>query len=319
MGRSSTRARSSTTAASICSPAACAKATAATRGAGRASSTTSPTCSCSPRADGLDYEFQQVLARGSATGANSSYEDPRVQTIRSGGAEHVVMTYTSLPARDRAGPGGSASTGSATPTGRFALNRTSGRVIGPDGRPRQGRGRLQPARRPGRADPPDPPEHAARAVRLPRRALRLRRRLLGRPPARARAAHDHLARAGSARRRRRRPAGRRPRTACCSSTTSETPTRSTPSRSPCSTATTRPRRSPMLAEPIMPARARVGALRRRRQRRLRPGRGPASRRHDLPDVRRSRPLRRRRQRHHRRARSPPSATPPEAAAPAAGP
>ena len=45
-------------------------------------------------ADGLDYEFQQVLARGSATGANSSYEDPRVQTIRSGDADLAVGPYT---------------------------------------------------------------------------------------------------------------------------------------------------------------------------------------------------------------------------------
>ena len=36
--------------------------------------------------DGIDYTFQQVLARGSAKGVNC-YEDPRVQTIRSGGAD----------------------------------------------------------------------------------------------------------------------------------------------------------------------------------------------------------------------------------------
>jgi predicted GH43/DUF377 family glycosyl hydrolase len=84
--------------------------------------------------DGLDYEFQQVLARGSATGANTSYEDPRVQTIRSGGAEHVVMTYTNLPKPGSGGPWQVGIHRLRYADGRFALNRTSGRVIGPAGR-----------------------------------------------------------------------------------------------------------------------------------------------------------------------------------------
>jgi len=85
-------------------------------------------------ADGLEYEFQQVLARGSATGANSSYEDPRVQTIRSGGVEHVVMTYTNLP-NPRSGRSWQVGIHKLRyADGRFALNRNSGRVIGPAGR-----------------------------------------------------------------------------------------------------------------------------------------------------------------------------------------
>ena len=82
-------------------------------------------------ADGLEYEFQQVLARGSQTGVHS-YEDPRVQTIRSGGAEHVVMTYTSLPKPSSGRPWQVGIHRLRYADGAFALNRTSGRVIGPD-------------------------------------------------------------------------------------------------------------------------------------------------------------------------------------------
>ena len=83
-------------------------------------------------ADGLEYEFQQVLARGAETGVHS-YEDPRVQTIRSGGAEHVVMTYTSLPDPDSGRPWQVGMHRLRYAEGRFALNRTSGRVVGPAG------------------------------------------------------------------------------------------------------------------------------------------------------------------------------------------
>ncbi len=84
--------------------------------------------------DGLDYEFQHVLARGSATGVHS-YEDPRVQTIRSGGTDHVMMTYTSLPNPKSGRPWRMGMHRLAYAGGRFALNRTSGRVIGPEGQP----------------------------------------------------------------------------------------------------------------------------------------------------------------------------------------
>jgi hypothetical protein len=41
--------------------------------------------------DGSRYEFQQVLAAGSP-GAVSSYEDPRVQRVSSGGSERVFIS-----------------------------------------------------------------------------------------------------------------------------------------------------------------------------------------------------------------------------------
>ena len=84
--------------------------------------------------DGIDYTFQQVLARGSAKGVNC-YEDPRVQTIRSGGADHVMMTYTNLPDPKLGRPWQIGIHRLAFADGRFVLNRTSGRVIGPDGWP----------------------------------------------------------------------------------------------------------------------------------------------------------------------------------------
>ena len=84
-------------------------------------------------ANGIDYTFQQVLARGSETGVHS-YEDPRVQTIRSGGADHVMMTYTNLPDPASGRPWRIGIHRLTYADGCFALNRTSGRVIGPDGR-----------------------------------------------------------------------------------------------------------------------------------------------------------------------------------------
>jgi predicted GH43/DUF377 family glycosyl hydrolase len=83
--------------------------------------------------DGIDYTFQQVLARGSAAGVNC-YEDPRVQTVQSGGRDHVMMTYTNLPDPKSGRPWQIGIHRLAYADGRFALNRTSGRVIGPPGR-----------------------------------------------------------------------------------------------------------------------------------------------------------------------------------------
>jgi predicted GH43/DUF377 family glycosyl hydrolase len=84
--------------------------------------------------DGIDYTFQQVLARGSATGVNC-YEDPRVQTIRSRGTDHVMMTYTNLPDPASGQPWQIGIHRLEYADGRFGLNRTSGRVIGPPGWP----------------------------------------------------------------------------------------------------------------------------------------------------------------------------------------
>jgi predicted GH43/DUF377 family glycosyl hydrolase len=84
--------------------------------------------------DGREYAFQQVLARGSPDGVHA-YEDPRVQRVRSGGLECVVMTYTSLAAPERSEPWRIGVHRLGYADGRFFLNRTSGRVIGRDGTP----------------------------------------------------------------------------------------------------------------------------------------------------------------------------------------
>ncbi|MGZ4316845.1 MAG: glycoside hydrolase family 130 protein, partial [Gaiellaceae bacterium] len=81
--------------------------------------------------DGLDYRFQQVLAAGSPDGVHS-IEDPRVQRVRSGGREHVLMTYTHLPDPASGRPWQVGMHRLVYENGRFALNRTSGRVVGPD-------------------------------------------------------------------------------------------------------------------------------------------------------------------------------------------
>ena len=84
--------------------------------------------------DGLGYSFQQVLATGANEGAQS-LEDPRVQRIRAGGSEHVLMTYTHLPEPASGEPWQVGVHRLAYADGRFALNPTSGRVVGPAGVP----------------------------------------------------------------------------------------------------------------------------------------------------------------------------------------
>jgi beta-1,2-mannobiose phosphorylase / 1,2-beta-oligomannan phosphorylase len=84
--------------------------------------------------DGLDYRFQQVLATGADEGAHS-LEDPRVQRVRSGGGEEVMLTYTYLPAPESGRPWQVGVHRLVYEDGRFALNRSSGRVVGPHALP----------------------------------------------------------------------------------------------------------------------------------------------------------------------------------------
>ena len=83
--------------------------------------------------DGRAYTFQQVLAESSPDG--HVYEDPRVQLVRSGGEERIVMTYTNLPPPESGRPWRIGVHRLGFEDGRFFLNRTSGRVVGPDGIP----------------------------------------------------------------------------------------------------------------------------------------------------------------------------------------
>lgn len=80
---------------------------------------------------GRTFAFQQVLARGGGE-AVYAYEDPRVQRVRSGGTERVVLTYTHLPDPSSGEPWRIGAHRLGYAEGRFFLNRTSGRVLGPD-------------------------------------------------------------------------------------------------------------------------------------------------------------------------------------------
>ena len=84
--------------------------------------------------DGLSYDFQQVLARSTEHGVHC-YEDPRVQRVGIGDDERVVMSYTNLPSPESGGAWRVGVHRLGYADGTFFLNRTSGRVIGPEDHP----------------------------------------------------------------------------------------------------------------------------------------------------------------------------------------
>jgi len=84
--------------------------------------------------DGIDYDFVGVLAEASPEGV-WSYEDPRVQRVRSDGAEHLLMTYTDLPPPESRQPWQVGCLRLGYRDGCFELNHASRRVVGPPGIP----------------------------------------------------------------------------------------------------------------------------------------------------------------------------------------
>ncbi len=80
--------------------------------------------------DGRSYAFQQVLAESSPEGVHC-YEDPRVQRVATEDGERIVMSYTNLPAPESGKPWRVGVHRLGYADGRFFLNRTSGRVVGP--------------------------------------------------------------------------------------------------------------------------------------------------------------------------------------------
>ncbi|MFI5054629.1 MAG: hypothetical protein ACHQDE_09730, partial [Acidimicrobiia bacterium] len=82
--------------------------------------------------DGIDYGFRYVLAASGDHGTHS-FEDPRVQRVRSDGDEHVVMTYTNLPPVGGHEPWRIGVHRLVYDEGRFHVDGSSGRVIGPEG------------------------------------------------------------------------------------------------------------------------------------------------------------------------------------------
>jgi len=85
--------------------------------------------------DGLRYDFRYVLASAGVHAADAgALEDPRVQRVRNGDGEHVVMTYTHLPSdRERPFRIGVHRLEFDAAAGRFLLDEDSGRLLGPDG------------------------------------------------------------------------------------------------------------------------------------------------------------------------------------------
>jgi len=84
--------------------------------------------------DGRRYEFQQVLAEGAANGIYS-WEDPRVQRVRSDGEGHFVVSYANLPPPEANEFWRIGVHRLAYADGRFSLADGSGAVIGPPGEP----------------------------------------------------------------------------------------------------------------------------------------------------------------------------------------
>lgn len=83
-------------------------------------------------ADGVNYSFRYVLATSGEDG-DHSFEDPRVQRVRSSGDEQVVMTYTNLPPSWTRLPWRIGVHRLNFEDGRFHLDGESARVIGPEG------------------------------------------------------------------------------------------------------------------------------------------------------------------------------------------
>ncbi len=82
--------------------------------------------------DGITYAFQQVLAQSDDSWIHA-IEDPRVQWVSSGGADHAVMTYTNLPHPSTGGPWRVGAHRLTFEVDRFVLDEDSGCVLGPDG------------------------------------------------------------------------------------------------------------------------------------------------------------------------------------------
>ncbi len=84
--------------------------------------------------DGIEYEFQQVLATADDVGAYA-IEDPRVQRVRAGGRELVLMTYTHLPHPACGRPWQVGLRALSYAEGRFSLAPGESRIVGPAGTP----------------------------------------------------------------------------------------------------------------------------------------------------------------------------------------
>ena len=80
--------------------------------------------------DGRSYTFAYVLCRAGELGVHC-FEDPRVQRVRSGDEEHIVMTYTNLPPYESGLPWRIGAHRLNWDGKRFSLEESSGQLLGP--------------------------------------------------------------------------------------------------------------------------------------------------------------------------------------------
>jgi predicted GH43/DUF377 family glycosyl hydrolase len=81
--------------------------------------------------DGRTYEFDYVLCRAGEVGVHC-FEDPRVQRVRSGDHEHIVMTYTNLPPYESGKPWRIGAHHLKWDGNKFSLEESTGQLLGPD-------------------------------------------------------------------------------------------------------------------------------------------------------------------------------------------
>lgn len=80
--------------------------------------------------DGRSYDFAYVLCHADTVGVHC-FEDPRVQRVRSGDGEQIVMTYTNLPPVDSGRPWRIGAHRLSWDGSRFHLDEATGRLLGP--------------------------------------------------------------------------------------------------------------------------------------------------------------------------------------------
>jgi len=80
--------------------------------------------------DGRSYDFAYVLCRANTLGVHC-FEDPRVQRVRSGADERIVMTYTNLPPDESGRPWRIGAHHLSWDGVRFHVDEDTGRLLGP--------------------------------------------------------------------------------------------------------------------------------------------------------------------------------------------
>lgn len=85
-------------------------------------------------ADGRDYDYGYVLAESGDSTGTRCFEDPRVQWVTSAGSDHLVMTYTDVPALESGLPWRIGARRLRWDGKRFELADPAAHLLGPSGR-----------------------------------------------------------------------------------------------------------------------------------------------------------------------------------------